>query len=69
VVTKDTLGACNPTSKQLAMAHKLEPQITIWKLFSCNLDADMCKQIVFSLTSSKILYELKLFVAINYWQK
>ena len=58
VVTKDTLGARNPTSKQLAMAHKLEPSITTWKFFG-NLNADTCKQIVILLTSSKVLSELK----------
>jgi len=64
VVTKDTLGACNPTSKQLAMAHKLEPSVTIWKFFNCNLNADTCKQIAVLLTSSKFLNELK-FVCCN----
>ena len=58
VVTKDTLGAHNPTSKQLAMAHKLEPSVATWKFFG-NLNADTCKQIVFLLTSSKVLNELE----------
>ena len=59
VITKDTLGAHNPTSKQLAMAHKLEPSVTNWKFFDCNLNTDTCKQIAILLTSSKVLNELK----------
>jgi len=57
VATKDTLGACNPTSKQSAMAHKLKPTVTI---FQCNLNADTCKQIAILLASSCILNEIKL---------
>ena len=58
VITKDTLGARNPTSKQLAMAHKLEPSVNIWKFFG-NLNAVTCKQIAILLTSSKVLNELE----------
>ena len=49
VITKDTLGVHNPTSKQLAMAHKLEPSVTIWKFCDCNLNTDTCKQVSFLL--------------------
>ena len=64
VVTKDTLGACNPTSKQMAMAHKLEPSVTSWKLFHCNLNTETHKQIAILLASTKFLKELK-FVGCN----
>ena len=64
VVTKDTLGACNPTSKQLAMAHKLEPSVTSWKFFHCNLNVDNCKLIAILLTSSELLDKIH-FVGCN----
>ena len=59
VITMDTLGACNPTSKQLAIAQKQEPSVTSLKLFHCNLNSDTSKQIATLLTSSNSLDELK----------
>ena len=59
VVTKDTLAVCNPTSKQLAMAQRLEPSVTVWNFFNCKLHADTYKQILILLMYNKLLNELK----------
>ena len=64
VVTKYTLGARNPSSQQLAMAHKLEPSVTSWKFFHCNLYNNICKLIAILFASSGLLNELK-FVDCN----
>ena len=59
VVTRDTIAVCNPTNKQLAIAHQLEPSVTIWKFFRCKLNADTCQQIVILLIHAKLINELK----------
>ena len=64
VVTKDIMAVCNPTSKQLAMAHQLEPLVTTWKFFRCKLNADTYKQVIMLLIHTKLLNELK-FVSCN----
>jgi len=59
VVTKDIMAVCNPTNKQLAMAHQLEPSVTVWKFLRCKLNSDTYKQIIMLLAHAKLLNELK----------
>ena len=35
VIAKNTIFGCNPTTKQIALAHQLEPSINVFKLVHC----------------------------------
>ena len=50
LVTKDQMFACNPTTKQIALALQLEPSIDVLKLLQCQENFDCFDQIIAMLT-------------------
>ena len=50
LVTKNQMFACNPTTKQIALALQLEPSINVLKLLQCQESFDCFNQIITMLT-------------------
>ena len=49
-ITKNQMFACNPTTKQIALALQLEPSINVLKLLRCQENFDCFNQIIAMLT-------------------
>ena len=49
-ITKNQMFACNPTTKQIALALQLEPSINVLKLLKCQENFDCFNQIITMLT-------------------
>ena len=53
LVAKNEMFACNPTTRQIALALRLEPSIDVIKLLDCQKNFDCFNQIITMLTSTQ----------------
>jgi len=52
LVTKYALISLNPSTEQIALAHRLEPSVKIWKMLKCHLSAPTFHHIASSLAAT-----------------
>ena len=63
IITQDEVALHNPTSEQLALVLRLNPSISKWSLYICQLSPEIYYQLVAILTSTSIktISEIKIF--------